>query len=232
MRILLVEDDDVIAHELLLRGRARGWFVQPCKSLAAATSARRQSTDDADADFIVLDLGMPDGDGLDWLSTLRAQDRLTPVILLTARDRVTDKVQGLRTGADDYLVKPFTPDELNARIEALQRRGQVSRGVLLHYGELSWLGDEGRAFVSGRRLDLSAREFEVLGLLIRRAPRLLPKRAMTDAPSERNLDVGDSAAELYIFRLRRKLGNSGVTVRTMHGFGCVLELTAVQDART
>jgi len=86
------------------------------------------------------------------------------------------------------------------------------------------MGEEGRAFVCGRPLDLAPREFEVLGLLIRRAPRLLPKHALTEALAERNLEVGDSAAELYVSRLRRKLANSGVSIRTMRGFGYVLEL--------
>ena len=225
MRILVVEDDEVIAHELLLRWRARGWLVDLSSTLAAASDAWRSSTGGV-VDLIVLDLGMPDGDGLEWLAVMREHDRLTPVIVLTARDRVSDRVAGLRTGADDYLVKPFAPDELDARIEALQRRGQVSRGVLLQLGDLRWLGDEGSAFLNSRRLDLSPREFEVLGLLIRRAPRLVPKRVITDALAERNLDVGDAAAELYISRLRRKLGDSGVTIRTMRGFGYVLEASA------
>jgi DNA-binding response OmpR family regulator len=229
MRILLVEDDNVIARELQLRWRARGWLVQACGSLADADKAMLPHPANIGIDLVVLDLGLPDGDGLKWLAALRAHDRLTPVIVLTARDRVADKVQGLRNGADDYLVKPFAPDELDARIEALRRRGNVSRGVLLHYGELTWLGDEGRALVSGRLLDLSPREFEVLGLLIRRAPRLLPKRSLTDALAERNIELGDSAAELYVSRLRRKLSDSGVTIRTLRGFGYALELSEAAD---
>jgi DNA-binding response OmpR family regulator len=224
MRILLVEDDDVISRELQLRWRARGWLTQACGSLGAAERASERDLPNPGIDLVVLDLGLPDGDGLEWLAKLRVRDRLTPVIVLTARDRVADRVRGLRNGADDYLVKPFAPDELDARIEALQRRGGVSRGVFLQYGALTWLGDEGQAFVAGRSLDLSPREFEVLGLLIRRAPRLLPKRTLVDALAERNIEVGDSAAELYVSRLRRKLSASTVTIRTMRGFGYVLEL--------
>jgi DNA-binding response OmpR family regulator len=224
MRILLVEDDDVISRELQMRWRARGWLAQACSSLAAADLARQPNLANPDIDLVVLDLGLPDGDGLEWLAKLRAHDRATPVVVLTARDRVADRVHGLRNGADDYLIKPFAPDELDARNEALQRRGGVSRGVFLRYGELTWLGDEGRAFVAGRALELSPREFEVLGLLIRRAPRLLPKRTLIDALAEKNIDVGDSAAELYVSRLRRKLTASAVTIRTMRGFGYVLEL--------
>ena len=224
MRLLLVEDDAVIARELLLRWRSRGWIVEACTSLAAADQARAHDQAGHAFDLIVLDLGMPDGDGVHWLARLRQSDRLTPVIVLTARDRVADRILGLNSGADDYLVKPFDPDELDARVEALQRRGQVSRGELLHYGRITWLGDEGRAYIGGQALELMPREFEVLGLLIGRAPRLLPKRALIDALADRNLEMGDSAAEVYISRLRRKLAGSGATIRTLRGFGYLLEL--------
>jgi DNA-binding response OmpR family regulator len=226
MRLLLVEDDVVIARELLLRWRARGWAVEVCGSLGAADRARGQDAAGHAYELIVLDLGMPDGDGVHWLARLRLRDRLTPVIVLTARDRVADRVLGLHTGADDYLVKPFDPDELDARIVALQRRGQLTRGEMLHFGRISWLGEEGRAYVDHQPLELMPREFEVLGLLIGRAPRLLPKRTLIDALAERNLDVGDSAAEVYVSRLRRKLAGSGATIRALRGFGYVLELTA------
>ena len=166
---------------------------------------------------------MTEGPGATGAS-LRQRDRLTPVLVLTARDRIADRVQGLHSGADDYLVKPFAAEELDARIEALQRRGQAQRGEFVHYGRITWIGAEGRAYADGRPLELLPREFEVLGQLIRRAPRLLPKRALIDALAERNLELGDSAAELYISRLRRKLSGTGTTIRTMRGFGYVLVL--------
>jgi DNA-binding response OmpR family regulator len=224
MRLLLIEDDVVIARELLLRWRNLGWVVQPCASLGAADEFMARTQKSGTIDLIVLDLGLPDGDGLEWLAKLRLSDRLTPVIVLTARDGVADRVKGLHSGADDYLVKPFAPDELDARIDALQRRGQMSRGELLHYGRISWMGDEGHAYSNGQALDLTPREFEVLGLLIRRAPRLLSKRVLIDALAQRNLEVGDSAAEVYVSRLRRKLVGSGTTIRTMRGFGYLLVL--------
>ncbi len=220
MRILLVEDDALIARELALRWRARGWVIRAANSLAAADELLA-----ADAvELIVLDLGMPDGDGLDWLARCRRIDRATPVLVLTARDGIADRVKGLRGGADDYLVKPFSVDELDARVDVLTRRGQSSSGLLVRFGRLTWLGQEGRALVNNRRLDLSPREFEVLGLLIRCSPRLLTKRALIDALTERNLDVGDAAAEVYISRLRRKLAGSGTAIRTSRGFGYQLML--------
>ena len=224
MRILLVEDDTLIARELALRWRAQGWFVRDANSLAAADE---QLAADA-VELIVLDLGMPDGDGLDWLARYRRIDRATPVLVLTARDGIADRVKGLRGGADDYLVKPFSVDELDARVDVLTRRGQRSSGQLVHFGRLTWLGQEGRAFVDGRALELSPREFEVLGLLIRCSPRLLSKRALIDALAERNLNVGDAAAEVYVSRLRRRLAGSGTAIRTSRGFG--YQLTLERDA--
>jgi DNA-binding response OmpR family regulator len=224
MRLLLIEDDVVIARELQLRWRSRGWVVRPCASLREADDALLEAVAHGGFELVLLDLGLPDGDGLQWLSDLRLRDQLTPVLVLTARDRVSDRVQGLRSGADDYLVKPFAAEELDARVEAALRRGQMSRGELLHYGRITWLGDQGRAYVDSQALELSPREFEVLGLLIRRAPRLVPKRLLIDALAERNIEVGDSAAEIYVSRLRRKLAGSGTTIRTMRGFGYLLVL--------
>ena len=219
MRLLLVEDDTAIAHELQLHWERRGWDVLVAGSLLAANAARETFPS-----VIVLDLGLPDGDGLGWLARLRVEDPGTPVIVLTARDRVSDRVRGLQGGADDYLVKPFAREELDARIEVLVRRAQIARGDAARYGNLTWLRQEGRAYIAGRAIELSPREFEVLGMLVVRAPRLVPKRILVDALAERNIDVGDSAAEVYISRLRRKLAGSGTVIRTLRGFGYHLAL--------
>ncbi len=220
MRLLLVEDDAVIAHELGLRWQRWGWDFEAVTTLQAATAQFGQGG----FDMVVLDLGLPDGDGLDWLVQLRQRDKSTPVLVLTARDLVSDRVRGLRMGADDYLVKPFAVDELDARIEVLSRRARAAESERCQFGPLTWIGSEGLACAGRRRLDLSPREFEVLGLLIQRAPRLVAKRSLIDALAERNLEMGDSAAEVYVSRLRRKLEGSGTAIRTMRGFGYVLEL--------
>jgi DNA-binding response OmpR family regulator len=219
MRLLLVEDDAVIAHELVLRWERHQWAVEAAGTLQAADAALAQRG----VDLVVLDLGLPDGDGMQWLARLRRTDRKTPVLVLTARDRVADRVEGLRTGADDYLVKPFAVEELDARVEVLTRRAQRAHEDFVQYGKLTWYGNEGRVDIAGRSLVLFPREFEVLGLLVRRAPRLVPKRALIDALAERNLEVSDSAAEVYVSRLRRKLAGSGLAIRTLRGFGYVLE---------
>ena len=230
MRLLLVEDDVVISRELLLRWHARGWAADACATLRAAEQALPAGVGSEPYDLIVLDLGLPDGDGVDWLLRWRGNDIRSPVIVLTARDRIADRVRGLNSGADDYLVKPFDPDELDARIDAVRRRGQVSRGERMQYGPITWFGEQGSAYINGRALELLPREFQVLGLLLGRAPRLLPKRALVDALAERNLNLADSAAEVYVSRLRRKLAGSGATIRTLRGFGYVLEVSDEQPA--
>ena len=219
MHILLIEDDSTIAGELEWRWRARGWGVDACATLQEAEPAAAG----VHADVIVLDLNLPDGDGLAWLERLRARDPQTPVIALTARDRVTDRVEGLRRGADDYLVKPFSAEELDARIEALQRRTGSTRGERVEFGRMSWVRDERQAFIGSEPLELHPREFEVLGLLIRRAPRLVARRFIVDVLAERNGELGDSAVDVYISRLRRKLAGSGVAIVTVRGFGYRLE---------
>lgn len=220
MQILLIEDDPEIRRELVLRWQAKGWGVTACESLSAADLHARSHVHE----LVVLDLQLPDGDGLAWLGRWRPADPNTPVLILTARDRVADRVSGLQTGADDYLVKPFATTELDARIEALMRRASRDRDASLQFGPLLWLRDEGRLILDGTELDLHPREFEVLGLLLRRAPRLVPKRIIIDALAEKNIEVGDSAAEVYISRLRRKLGQGPVQIDTVRGFGYRLVL--------
>ena len=215
MQLILIEDDATIAHELELRWRARRWVVRHCATLAAGDAALAE----AGADLIVLDLQLPDGDGLWWLEKMRHQDRRTPVLVLTARDGVSDRVAGLQRGADDYLVKPFAPEELDARVEALVRRCDRHHGEAAQLGPLVWLPQEGRAFLHGQPLELFPREFEVLGLLMRSAPRVLSKRVLIEALAERNLELGDGAVEVYVSRLRRKLAGSGVLIQTVRGFG-------------
>ena len=221
MRMLLIEDDPTIARELTLRWQRRGGTLQWAGTLAAARAAMVLP---GLFDLVLLDLGLPDGDGLDLLGELRRSDARTPVLVLTARDQVSDRVNGLRLGADDYLVKPFAPEELDARIDSLLRRSGTPASQRLSFGELHWLGDEGRASLGEATLALSPREFEVLGLLARRAPRLCPKRVLIEALSERNLEINDSAAEVYISRLRRRLAGSNVGIRTLRGFGYQLVL--------
>jgi DNA-binding response OmpR family regulator len=218
MKILLIEDDAVIAGELLMRWRKQGIELSAVRTLKDATAAFNASK----PDFIVLDLGLPDGDGLQWLTALRQEDSSIPVMVLTARDRVADRVRGLKSGADDYLVKPFAIEELDARIEVLLRRIRRQEEDSAQFGPLRWLGQDGVVEIGDQQLELTPREFQVLGILVRRAPRLVSKRVLVDELSERNLDVGDGAVEVYVSRLRRKLAGTGLGIRNMRGFGYML----------
>lgn len=220
MRLLLVEDDPEIARELLLRWASRPWLVHHARTLEEAEAERRAHP----PDMLLLDLGLPDGDGLAWLQSLRAVDRRLPVLVLTARDRVADRVRGLQAGADDYLVKPFAAEELEARIEVLARRANVAGDTALRYGRLQIVHEERRVYVEGAPLELSPREYEVLDLLVSRAPRLVSKRAIVDALAEGNADINDTAAELYVSRLRRRLEHTGVLIRTLRGVGYQIDL--------
>ncbi|MBV8379752.1 MAG: response regulator transcription factor [Paucibacter sp.] len=219
MLILLVEDDETIARELTLRWHASGW-----ETLAATTLAQAQQLVQQAPDVVVLDRQLPDGDGLAWLERQRQAQLQAPVLILTARDRVSDRVEGLRRGADDYLVKPFAPEELDARLEVIRRRLGRDKGQQLRFGPLLWSRDDGGARIDGTLVELLPREFEVLGLLMRRAPALVPKRVIVDALSERNEEVSDAAAEVYVSRLRRKLAGSGLVIQTARGFGYRLVL--------
>ena len=220
MRLLLIEDDTQIARELMLRWRDGDRLARHVSTLAEADAALAQAT----FDIVLLDLGLPDGDGMDWLAALRERDPQGAVLVMTARDRVADRVKGLRLGADDYLVKPFAPEELDARIDVLVRRANVSRSRAIRFGRLDLLAETSEVLLDGKRLELSPREFELLFILMRAAPRLVAKRALVDALSERNLDLNDAAAELYVSRLRKKLEGSGVGIRTLRGVGYQLAI--------
>lgn len=225
--ILLVEDDRTIKTELEMHWQSMGWRVQVCSRLSDLSEALSKSA----PDVVVLDRQLPDGDSLDWLSGWRQTDPHTPVIVLTAMDRVMDRVEGLRRGADDYVVKPFSPEELDARIESLLRRSGATQGTRVQFGPLLWLQEQSEMRIDGTHLELHPRELEVLGLLIRRAPRLVPKRILVDALAERNLDVTDSAVDVYLSRLRRKLAGRGVQVVTVRGFGYRLDLCDVDASQ-
>jgi two-component system response regulator TctD len=218
MQILLIEDDGVIARELALRWRARQVQTRIARTLAEAGAFLAS----ARADLIVLDLGLPDGDGLQWLIGRRQSDPHTPVLILTAQHLVTDRVRGLRAGADDYLIKPFDPEELDARVDSLMRRTQLPDQGMVSFGALCWYEEEGRITLDGQTVEFSPRESEVLAALIRRAPRMVPKRTLLDLLTQRNLDVTDGAVEVYVSRIRRKLTGSGLAIRTMRGFGYIL----------
>ena len=221
MHILLVEDDAVLADGLSRTLQAQGMQVElACDGLQADLLLQRNQPAVA-----VLDIGLPGIDGFEVVRRLRARGDATPVLLLTARDAVEDRVRGLETGADDYLVKPFATAELVARIRALARR-HAGPSTVLALGQLSLDSATRRARVGEAPIDLSVREWGVLEYLLQQAGRVVSKQQIIDAILPWGEDVTPNAVEVYVSRLRLKIEDSGVAIRTIRGFGYLLEAAA------
>ena len=216
--LLLVEDDAVLADGLVRTLQAQDMQVELLRDGLAADT-RLQGRQPA---VVVLDIGLPGIDGFEVLRRLRARGSSTPVLLLTARDPVEDRVRGLETGADDYLVKPFATPELVARIRALARRfaPPPSQSGL---GLLTLDSATRRARVGERQLELSVREWGVLEYLLQNAGRVVSKQQIIDAIAPWGDDLTLNAVEVYVSRLRLKLEGAGVAIRTIRGFGYLLE---------
>jgi DNA-binding response OmpR family regulator len=225
MNVLLAEDDSQIAHALVRALDRTGLQTRWVSRGDEADEALRFQAFDA----VVLDIGLPGRDGLDVLRRLRDRGDSTPVLLLTARDDVQDRVLGLDTGADDYLVKPFDMIELEARLRVLLRRARATaeRAGVARLGRLSQRSGERAVRLDADPLDLSPREAGVLSVLLHRAGRVASKSsvlqelAMTDSSA---MDLSDAAVEVIVFRLRRKLEGSGAQIHTVRGFGYLLKL--------
>lgn len=220
MKILLVEDDPTLGEAVKLAVRQAGFAVDWTRDGVEADNALKAYAYDA----MLLDLGLPRRTGLDVLSNLRKRGGTLPVMILTARDTVEDRVCGLDAGADDYLLKPFALDELLARLRALLRRAHGLADSQIHMGRLVFDGIKRHASVAGVPLVLSARETEVLEILLSHGDRVTAKEAITDRLTGWDDEVGDNAVEVYIHRLRRKLEGSGAVIRTLRGLGYVLEV--------
>lgn len=219
MRILIVEDDpalaDGLSHSLQQSSYAVDW--------ANNGEQAQHMLQDAVYDLTILDLGLPKLDGTEVLRRLRRRGGKTPVLILTARDSIEDRVQGLDIGADDYMTKPFNLVELEARIRALIRRGQLGSNVPLTCGRLLFDTHARRAYLEAIPLDLSARELGVLEVLMLRQDKVVNKEQIMEALCNWDEDLGENAIEVYIHRLRKKLENSGVHIRTIRGLGYLLE---------
>lgn len=174
---------------------------------------------------VVLDIGLPGIDGFEVVRRLRARGNAVPVLLLTARDAIDDRVRGLELGADDYLVKPFAAPELVARIKALARRGG-GLPVELNIKGLSLDLSAKRSRVNGQPIELSAREWAVLQYLMQQAGRVVSKEQIINAILPWGEALTPNAVEVYVSRIRLKINGSGVSIRTIRGFGYMLEETA------
>ena len=227
MNLLLVEDDQPLARGIAAALGQSGYAVDVASTAAAAIEAVR----DADYGIGILDLGLPDGDGLDVLQRWRSQGTTFPVLILSARTDLDDRVHGLDSGADDYLVKPFALSEIEARLRALLRR-QPREQATREFARLR-LDSEGRqAFIDGRPLELTRRELEVLERLLARAGRVVSKLELLDTVYPCDADVGPNALEVHVSRLRHKLKPAGLRVRALRGLGYRLEETRDDDDRT
>ena len=219
MRILIVEDDTFLAESLTAFLREAGYEVDCEFSGPAADSALKH----AKYDLVILDIGLPGMDGFGVLYRLRQRAQQLPVLILTARDAVEDRVYGLNLGADDYVLKPLQLQELEARVRALLRRSLVGGERRLSLGELVLDLGAHQALLQGRPLELTAGEWRILEVLIRRAGKLVTKEQLRDICAWRDGLVSPNAVEVQMSRLRNKLASAAVNIRTVRGLGYLLE---------
>ena len=220
MRLLLVEDNERFAA-LLKQGLGGAGFTVDLMATAKDASA---ALDSGRWELVVLDRGLPDADGLDVLSEMRQRGDTTPVLILTAHGSLKDRVTGLRTGADDYLVKPFALEELVARLQALLRRPGNLLGLALRLGNLTLDTVARQVFVDDRPISFSAREVAVLEHLLRRSGRVVTKALLESTLYGPTQEVASNAVEVHVHRLRRHLVETGasVQVHTVRGVGYMI----------
>jgi two-component system, OmpR family, response regulator len=223
MRLLIVEDDAPLASGLRRILEAEGHAVDVTARGEEAVSAASHER----FDLVILDIGLPQMDGFEVLRRFRAaasnRNEPMPVLVLTARDAVDDRVRGLDLGADDYMVKPFAIPELTARVRALLRRSQAHGGPRILHGPLVLDTVARRAFLRGEPLELAAREWAVLEVLLAKVEKIVSKEAIIQAVSGWGDDLSPNAIEVYVSRLRAKLEPAGIKIRTVRGFGYMLE---------
>lgn len=212
MRLLLLEDDDILGEGLAAFLRAEGHVVDWCRDLAAAAACRGEPFD-----ALLVDWQLPDGSGLQWLRRQRAQAVATPALMLTARDQLHERIEGLDAGADDYLVKPFAPEELSARLRALSRRVAGGGHALRSFGEVVLDLQACSARRAGLPIELTAREWRVLEALARRAGRIVPKPDLERLVLGADGGFASNALEVHVSALRRKLGQR--LIETVRGLG-------------
>ena len=223
MKLLLAEDDALLADALSTQLRGAGFDVQHAPNGAVAEFLLEREPHD----IAVLDLGLPMLDGLSVLHKVRQRQPDLPVLLLTARDSLDDRVAGLQAGADDYVTKPFDFPELLARLQALLRRSQRRQGVTSQVARLSLDEAARRAWVAGEPIELSGREWTLLSLLVQQQGKVVTKEHIHAAWSDESQVGGGNAIEVYVHRLRRKTEGAGVNIRTVRGIGYLLEAEAV-----
>ena len=219
MRILVIEDDPALRLGLKRILLAEGWQVDTVENgnlALTATAVNRY-------DFAVLDLSLPGPDGLSVLAKWRSQNVNHPVLILTARDELQDKVKGLNCGADDYLVKPYEPAELIARIRAIMRRNFGATVNVLKLGSLTFDANSRELHWGSNMIALTPRESALIELLMSSQGKPVPKNRIVSTMSSWESDFSQNAVEIYIMKLRRKLTNTGVNIETVRGVGYLMK---------
>ncbi len=219
MRILIAEDDPTISVGLTRALREAGYATDHVNTGTAADSALATQT----FDLVILDIGLPGLDGFQVLKRTRERKNTTPVLILTALDGIEDRVQGLNLGADDYLVKPFSLRELDARVRALLRRAAGQSQSIITHGRLRFDTSARTAYLGEAIMELSVREVGLLEIFLSRIGRVVSKDVIIDLLFEWGEDVTSNAVEVYIHRLRKKLEPAGVIIRTIRGVGYCLD---------
>jgi DNA-binding response OmpR family regulator len=223
MNLLLVEDDQALATSLNVAFTALGYTVSHAQNVQAA----RRCFADVVPDIAVIDWQLPDGDGIGVMHDLRRRYSSVPVLILTARDRLADRVHGLESGADDYLVKPFEMAELRARIGALLRRREGAIAQEIQVGGLRFNPNTETFLHHASALALSAREHACLRALMSARGRCVAKGILFEAIYGNDHSVGIEAVEVYVSRLRRKIDGTGATIRNMRERGYSIEKDVV-----
>ena len=217
MKILLIEDDMDLGNGIRIALADQGMDVTWVRQLG---DAQRQ-VEQRGFDLLLLDLGLPDGDGMSLLAALRREREGVPILILSARDALADRLQGLDTGADDYLVKPFELAELLSRVRALARRSYGFDGETLELRGIVLHAPTRRVTVHGRATDLTASEYELLRMLMMRADRVVPRRALEEQALPGAQANASNSLDVHMANLRRKLGEG--LIRTVRGVGYVID---------
>lgn len=221
MKVLIVEDQQKVGNFVERALAEQNYTVHLANSCAAARDALAESP----YDVVVLDLGLPDGDGLDLLREWRKDGVDTAVLVLSARDAVEDRIRGLNLGADDYLPKPFSVDELIARIRSLLRRNSVTKTTVFVHGPVRLDLVSHTVTCEGKRIDLTNREFALLELFLQNPNRLLTRTFIAEKVWEASYDMETNLIDVYVRRIRRKLETSSdrPLIRTVRGSGYQFE---------
>jgi len=219
VRILITEDDTALAEALQFSLAQAGYAVDWVANGTAADEALKEAI----FGLLILDLGLPKLDGFEVLRRLRRRNASIPVLILSGREKPEEKVLGLDLGADDYLVKPFSLNEFQARVRALLRRGPGGVSPVTSYGELDFDTVGRTAAISGKTVQMSLHEIGVLEILLQRFGRVVSKEQLVEQLYSYDKEVSHNAIEVYVHRLRRKISGAGITVRTLYGRGYLLD---------